>query len=207
MSPVTAALCASEPLPPWWPSSMYFLALSHAPPPVVIEIATNRPVTIVPISTPPSAFGPEQQADDDRHRDRQQRRHDHFLDRRLGQHVHGLVVLRLAGAFHDPGDLAELAAHFLHHRARRAADRFHRHRAEQVGDQAADQQADDHHVVGQVEAQRSNGHAARQPWPHRRCRGCACSRRTAPARPAPPNRSHSPWSPPWWCCRRRRADR
>ena len=58
MSPVTAALCASEPLPPWWPSSMYFLALSQAPPPVHIEIATNRPVTMVPISRPPSAAGP-----------------------------------------------------------------------------------------------------------------------------------------------------
>ena len=32
VSPTTAALCASEPLPPKWPSSMYFLALSHAPP-------------------------------------------------------------------------------------------------------------------------------------------------------------------------------
>ena len=32
VSPMTAALCGSEPLPPWWPSSMYFLALSHAPP-------------------------------------------------------------------------------------------------------------------------------------------------------------------------------
>src|SRR6202040_940408 len=31
VSPVTAALCASDPLPPWWPSSMYFFALSHAP--------------------------------------------------------------------------------------------------------------------------------------------------------------------------------
>src|SRR5262245_59012778 len=58
VSPVTAALWASEPLPPWWPSSMYFLALSQAPPPVVIEIATNRPVTIVPMSTPPSACVP-----------------------------------------------------------------------------------------------------------------------------------------------------
>ena len=58
VSPVTAALCASLPLPPWWPSSMYFFALSQAPPPVHIEIATNRPVTMVPISSPPSAFGP-----------------------------------------------------------------------------------------------------------------------------------------------------
>src|SRR3546814_2500085 len=37
---------------------MYFLALSQAPPPVVIEIATNRPVTIVPINRPPSACAP-----------------------------------------------------------------------------------------------------------------------------------------------------
>ncbi|EWS56234.1 hypothetical protein X551_00970 [Methylibium sp. T29] len=37
---------------------MYFLALSQAPPPVHIEIATNRPVTMVPISRPPSAAGP-----------------------------------------------------------------------------------------------------------------------------------------------------
>ena len=58
VSPVTAALCVSLPLPPWWPSSMYFLALSQAPPPVHMEMATNRPVTIVPISKPPKALGP-----------------------------------------------------------------------------------------------------------------------------------------------------
>ena len=58
VSPVTAALCASDPLPPKWPSSMYFLALSQAPPPVVMEMATNRPVTMVPINSPPSAAGP-----------------------------------------------------------------------------------------------------------------------------------------------------
>src|ERR1700710_1428416 len=48
VSPVTAALWASDPLPPKWPSSIYFLALSQAPPPAVIEMATNRPVTITP---------------------------------------------------------------------------------------------------------------------------------------------------------------
>ena len=37
---------------------MYFLALSQAPPPVVIEIATNNPVIIVPINKPPRACGP-----------------------------------------------------------------------------------------------------------------------------------------------------
>src|SRR5215208_1625893 len=58
VSPVTEALCASEPLPPKWPSSMYFLALSQAPPPVHMEMATKRPVTMVPMSTPPSACAP-----------------------------------------------------------------------------------------------------------------------------------------------------
>ncbi|MNT10769.1 hypothetical protein D3C72_1456140 [compost metagenome] len=37
---------------------MYFLALSQAPPPVHMLMATNRPVTMVPISSPPSALGP-----------------------------------------------------------------------------------------------------------------------------------------------------
>jgi hypothetical protein len=37
---------------------MYFFALSQAPPPVHIEIATKSPVTIVPISMPPSACTP-----------------------------------------------------------------------------------------------------------------------------------------------------
>src|SRR5206468_5131777 len=54
VSPVTAAAWASEPLPPYAPSSISFFALSHAPPPDVIEIARKSPVTIVPISSPPS---------------------------------------------------------------------------------------------------------------------------------------------------------
>src|SRR5437764_7131968 len=57
VSPVTDAAWASEPLPPYAPSSISFFALSHAPPPDVIAIARNRPVTIVPISSPPSISG------------------------------------------------------------------------------------------------------------------------------------------------------
>src|ERR671910_3377367 len=57
VSPVTAAAWASEPLPPKAPSSISFLALSHAPPPEVMAIARKMPVTIVPISRPPSISG------------------------------------------------------------------------------------------------------------------------------------------------------
>jgi hypothetical protein len=38
---------------------MYFLALSQAPPPVVMEMATNRPVMMVPMRSPPSACTPK----------------------------------------------------------------------------------------------------------------------------------------------------
>ena len=48
----------SEPLPPWLPSSMYFLALSQAPPPAVMAMARKSPVTIVPMSAAPSAEKP-----------------------------------------------------------------------------------------------------------------------------------------------------
>src|SRR5271169_4656100 len=61
VSPVTAALCASEPfthLTPslsMKPSSKLFLALSQAPPPDVIEMATKRPLTMTPSRDAPSA--------------------------------------------------------------------------------------------------------------------------------------------------------
>ena len=45
-SPVTAALWASEPLPPCAPLSMYFLALSHAPPALSSTMAISRPVRL-----------------------------------------------------------------------------------------------------------------------------------------------------------------
>src|SRR3990167_2759058 len=60
VSPVTAAWCAKLFLPPKWPDSMYFFALSHAPPPFVMEMATKRPVTMDPIRSPPNATGPSQ---------------------------------------------------------------------------------------------------------------------------------------------------
>ena len=58
VSPTTAALWASEPLPPQFPSSMYFLALSQAAPPLDIWMARRSPVTITPTRRPPKAKGP-----------------------------------------------------------------------------------------------------------------------------------------------------
>ena len=46
--PPSLQIYALEPFPPKLPSSIYFLALSQAPPPAVIETATKSPVTITP---------------------------------------------------------------------------------------------------------------------------------------------------------------
>ena len=45
VSPITAALCSSEPFPAPPPASIYFFALSQAPPELAIKIAKRKPVT------------------------------------------------------------------------------------------------------------------------------------------------------------------
>ena len=52
VSPTTPALCASEPFPPCLPVSMYFFALSHAPPAFDMKIAMPKPQTSVPQMSP-----------------------------------------------------------------------------------------------------------------------------------------------------------
>ena len=48
VSPTTVAACASEPLPPWFPSSTSFLALSQAPPELARNTAISTPHAIAP---------------------------------------------------------------------------------------------------------------------------------------------------------------
>ena len=65
VSPTTAAACASEPLPRTLPSSslscpdsMYFLALSHAPPPLLRTVASMTPEMVPTMSMPATASYP-----------------------------------------------------------------------------------------------------------------------------------------------------
>mmetsp|Transcript_88977 Transcript_88977/g.154305 ORF Transcript_88977/g.154305 Transcript_88977/m.154305 type:complete len:324 (+) Transcript_88977:483-1454(+) len=59
VSPVTVALCTSVPFPPnAFSISMYFLALSQAPPALDIFTASMNPDPMVPTSSPPSAGEP-----------------------------------------------------------------------------------------------------------------------------------------------------
>ena len=65
VSPMTAALWIYDPLTtltPFssiFPASIYFLALSHAPPVFEAEIAIWTPLTIAPGKNPKSALGPK----------------------------------------------------------------------------------------------------------------------------------------------------
>ena len=58
VSPTTQALWVSEPLPPWWPSSTYFLALSQAPPALDIMRARRMQPRRAPQRVPARATAP-----------------------------------------------------------------------------------------------------------------------------------------------------
>lgn len=66
VSPTTAALCSLEPFfliipsdPVNYPDSMYFLALSQAPPALAEEIAIDTPEIKIPGNIPATAVGPK----------------------------------------------------------------------------------------------------------------------------------------------------
>jgi hypothetical protein len=80
--------------------------------------------------------------------DRQQRGNHHLFEGELGDDVHAGTVIRLGGTFHDARDFTELATHFLDDGATGVADRLHGDGGEQVGQQTADEQADDDVDVG-----------------------------------------------------------
>ena len=58
VSPTTAPLWHSEPLPPKLPASICFLALSQAPPELDIITAKTNPHIVAPASNPATPFGP-----------------------------------------------------------------------------------------------------------------------------------------------------
>ena len=93
----------------------------------------------------------QDQADHDRGDHGQQAGDHHFFDGCSGQHVHSGVVLGLAGTVHDAFDFLELAAYFHHHGTSGTAHGFHGHRAEQIRNQATNEQTNDDFGVAQVE--------------------------------------------------------
>ena len=89
---------------------MYFLALSHAPPPLFRTVASRTPAIVPTISMPATASAAEEDADDDRRGDRDDARQRSSRGGRPGRDVDDPGVVRALGVVHDPGHLAELAA-------------------------------------------------------------------------------------------------
>ena len=151
VSPMTAALWASEPLPPSLPSSMYFLALSHAPPEFDSVLARSWPVRMVSGQEGAEGEVVDAEADDDRGQDGEQRRGGQLALGGRGADADDPPVLGLLGVVHDARVLAELAAHLEHDGAGRATDGPDGQRREQEGDRATDEQADERRRVGHVD--------------------------------------------------------
>ena len=76
-------LVARRPLPPKWPSSMYFFALSHAPPAFDSITASSWPVRIEPGQERAERLGLQEEAGDDRGEHRQQARRHQLAQRGL----------------------------------------------------------------------------------------------------------------------------
>ena len=121
VSPTTAALCASQPLPPCAPASMYFLALSQAPPGVGHEDGEREPGDQRAGEEPAERIDADE-ADDQRHDDGERAGHDHLAAatprwRSSTQRAESGTHAR--HAFAQARDLAELAADLLDHLAAR----------------------------------------------------------------------------------------
>ena len=83
-----------------------------------------------------------------------QSRGDHLTQRRLGDDVHAGAIFRLARALHDARDLPELAPHLVHHAPARDADGVHGQGGEDERNHGADEQADQHIGLREVETRR-----------------------------------------------------
>ena len=148
VSPVTEALCFSEPLPVLssrlrGSSSTIFLALSQAPPALDMKTARSWPTTIDPARKPRQADGPEQEADEDGREDGQHAGADEFASGRSP--VQMSTTRRVVGLLGAGPDLlvAELHAAFLDDEEGGAADGADQHGAEQEGHRAAEEHADE----------------------------------------------------------------
>ena len=140
VSPTTAALWVSDPLPPWCPDSMYFLALSQAPPALDDASAMTRPETEGPGKDTREGLHAEERADDDGRRDDEDRRLDHFLQRGHGRDRDAARVVGATGAIHEARNGAKLPPYFFDHAERGAADGLHRVRREKEREHAANQE-------------------------------------------------------------------
>ena len=91
----------------------------------------------------------EHETDGYRHDDGQQAGEHHLALCTAGRNLHAAGIVRRAFAREDALDLAELAAHLVHHALRSTSHGVHRQAAEQERHHGADEDADQHRRVHQ----------------------------------------------------------
>ncbi len=151
VSPMTAALWAGEPLPPKFPSSMYFLALSQAPPALAMNTARTKPGRGPADEQAHDAGNAQEEAGDDGDDDGQERGQDHVPLGAARRDLDAAGVVGLGLALHDARDLPELPPHLVDHPAGRLADGRHGQAAEDEGHHGAEEDADEDERVHQVD--------------------------------------------------------
>ncbi|RWW08628.1 hypothetical protein BHE74_00020861 [Ensete ventricosum] len=151
-------------------TSMYFFALSHAPPVLEAEIATymgwehcwecdmaaatgKKKMTILAPylhpgnqrtgEDPGESFHPKERAGDEGGEHDESARRDHLPQRRVRGDLDAGRVVGLRGAFHEARNGVELPPDLLHHLQRRAADAPHGHGREPVRKHGSHQQSDE----------------------------------------------------------------
>jgi hypothetical protein len=159
-------------------TSIYFLALSHAPPLLEAEMAiyakgmladqmndTARPQKAAlrqkreayldardqrAGKQPGERADAEEGAGEQRREQHERAGRHHLPERRVRGDPDAAGVVRRGAALHEARDGGELAAHLLHHLERRAAHAPHRHRREPVREHGANEQPHEHLGVQHV---------------------------------------------------------
>ena len=149
VSPTTVAWWDEEFLPPKWPSSTYFFALSQArvvPGTAGIgqEDGEDEARAEAAGQEADHGGGAKQRAHQHRHHNREDAREDHLVLGRLGGNAYAGGIIRPLLSFQDTRNLAELAADLHDHLFGRAAHGVHRQTAEQEGHHRADENTHEH---------------------------------------------------------------
>ena len=152
VSPTTEAAWASLPLPPCTPSSMYFFALSQAPPAFDIIMAKSTPVTVAPASIPEGVFA--QYPPDEAGKTTARVRNDHRAGRAVLMETQFAIGLCLA--LHQSRNLANWrrTSSIMRKAARSTACIVS---AEQERQHSADGRSDDDDRLQQVDAGYARG--------------------------------------------------
>lgn len=134
--PCYRRLVCIRPFPAKMTFSIYFLALSHAPPPAHHRNRYKKPCDNRPHQYTTRCSRPKKQTDQNRNDHRQQGRRNHFPDRRRSQHIDRSVIPGFRRPCSSiPAISRNCRPNFENDSSAATTDRLHDHGTEQAGNQ------------------------------------------------------------------------